>query len=168
MRNDFQAQILRVLALAVVRADQALERLGQADKTDGKRAVLEHFAHFVVPGELFAIQPHAFAHQEGVIVDVLARLNFKSIKQLIDHESDQTIQLGKELIDVVIRFDGDARQIDGGKAQIAAAIGDFAGFVVYVADHARAAAHVGDFGFWMALFVVLQVIGRVLEREIGE
>ena len=40
--------------------------------------------------------------------------------------------------------------------------------VVDVADHARAAAHVGDLRFRVALLVVLQVKGRVLEREVGE
>ena len=38
--HNLQAQVLRLLALAVVLADEGNQRLGKADEADGERAVL--------------------------------------------------------------------------------------------------------------------------------
>ena len=79
MADDIEAEVLRTFILAVVRADEALERLGKADETDGQRAVLEHFTYFVVPGKLVAVDPDALAHEDRVVVDVLAALDLETL-----------------------------------------------------------------------------------------
>ena len=168
MADDLQTQRLRILALAVMLAGERLERLGQANKADRQRAVLEHLAHLVVPAELLAAQPHALTHQERAVVDVLGGLNLEARHKLIDGEVDQAIQLAPEEVHVALRADGDAGQVDRGEAQIAAAIGDFLIAVIDVGHDARAAAHIGHFGFGMARLVVFEVVGRVLEGEVRE
>ena len=64
--------------------------------------------------------------------------------------------------------DCDARQVDRGEGQIAAAVGDLAGRVNDVGHDARAAAHVAGLGLRMAGLVVFQVERRVEEREVRE
>ena len=65
-------------------------------------------------------------------------------------------------------FEAQTGQVDGSEAEVAAAAGGLAIFVVHVAEHAGAAAHVGYFGVVVARFVVLQVVGRVQKTEVGE
>ena len=125
--------------------------------------MLQHFPHLVFPLELFGIDPHALAHEEGVIAHPLAGLNFEALQQLIEHQIHHPIQTGEEIVDVAIGLDGQPGQVDGGEAQIAAAVGDFAVLIIGVADDPGAAAHVGDFRLGMAGLVILQVEGRILE-----
>ena len=63
--DDLQAQVLAFLALAVMGAAQGLQAFRQADEADGQRTVLEHLANLVIPVQLFGVDPHALAHQEG-------------------------------------------------------------------------------------------------------
>ncbi len=149
-------------------ARQGLEGFGQADETDAQCAVLEHFGHAVGPLELVAVEPHALAHQKRVVVDFLGALNLEAVQQLADHQVDALVQNRVELFHVAVRLDADARQVDGGEAQVAAAAGHLAASVVDVAHHAGAAAHVGDLRVIVAGLVVLQVEGRVQKAEVGE
>ena len=68
----------------------------------------------------------------------------------------------------MIRLDGDARQVDRGEAQIAAAVDDLTGLVVVVGDDAGAAAHVCRLGLRMSRLVVRDVERCVDEREVRE
>ena len=87
---------------------------------------------------------------------------------MVDAQVDHAVEPFEELLDIVVGFDGQARQVDGGEAQIAASVGDLFFRVVDVGHHARAAAHVGDLCFRAALLVVFEVEGRVLEGEVGK
>ena len=84
-----------------------------------------------------------------------AALDLEAIQQLIDDQRHHPVQLLEEQIHIAVGFDGQAGQVDGGEAQVAAAVGDLPGGIVDVADDAGAAAHVGDFGLRMAFLVVL-------------
>ena len=166
--DDFKAEVLRPLALAVVLADKRLQAFCQPDEAHGQRAMLEHLAHLIVPAQLFAVDPHALSHQEGIIAHALAALDLEAIQQLVDHQVHHVIQRIEEGVQVVVGLDGQSGQVDGRKAQVAAPIGDFLLGVVLVGHHARAAAHVGNFRFGMPGLIVFQVEGRVLEREVRE
>ncbi len=163
-----EAELLACLALAVMLARQGLEGFGQADEADAQCAVLEHFGHAVGPLEPVAAEPHALAHQKRIVVDFLGALNFEAVQELADHQVDAPVQNRIELFHVAVRLNADARQVDGGEAQVAAAAGYLAASVVDVAHHAGAAAHVGDFRIVVAGFVVLQVEGRVQKAEVWE
>ena len=64
-QQSVRAQLLRFLGLSVMLADQRLEALRKADEPHGQRAVLEHFAHFVVRAEPFRIDPDACPIRKG-------------------------------------------------------------------------------------------------------
>ena len=166
--DDFQPKILRALALAVVFADQRLQAFRKADEAHGKRAVAQYGANLIVPAQLIAVQPDALSHQERIIAHQFARLNFKSIHQLIDHQRHHVIQQIEEYIDIVVRLDRQPGQIDRSKAQIAAPVGNFLFRIAVIRHHARAAAHVGDFRFGVPFLIIGQVERRVLKAEIRE
>ena len=149
-------------------AAQGFQALRQSDEADGQGAVLEYLAHAVVPVQLFGIQPHALAHEEGEVVDLFVGDDFKALQKLLMHQVQHALQLLKEPLHVALCLDGDAGKVDGGEGEVAAAGADLPGGIVDVADHAGAAAHVGDFGFGVALLIILLVEGRVHEAEIGE
>ena len=70
--------------------------------------MLEHFAPFVVRAEPFRIDPDALPHQEGIILALLARLDFEALKKLLEDQIHHLVQLGEEGVDVVIRKDAEA------------------------------------------------------------
>ena len=166
--DDLQAQHLGLLALPVVDADEGLQGLRQADEAHGQGAVLEHLPHLVLPVQLVAVQPHPLAHEEGVVVHVLAALDLKSLQQLIHAQIQHPVQALEEGVQIPPGLDGQPGQVDGGEAQVAPAVADLPAGVVHVADDPGAAAHVGDLRLRMAGLVVLEVKGRVDEGEVGE
>ena len=128
----------------------------------------EHLPHLVVPVQLVAVQPHPLAHEEGVVVYVLAALDLKALQQLLHAEIQHPVQPLEEDVQIPPGLDGQPGQVDGGEGQIAPAVADLPAGIVHVADDPGAAPHVGDLGLGMAGPVVLQVEGRVEEGEIGE
>ena len=147
---------------------QGHQRFRQTDEADGQGAVLEHLPDGIRPAQLFGVDPHALAHQEGEVVDLLVGDDLQPLQQLIVHQIAQAFQFFEEPADVALGLDGDAGQVDGGEAQVAAAGADFPGGIIHIADDAGAAAHVGNFGLGMAFFVILLVEGRVHKAEVGE
>ena len=166
--DDLQAQHLGLLALPVVDPDKGLEGLGQADEAHGEGAVPEHLPHLVVPVQLVAVQPHPLAHEEGVVVYVLAALDLKALQQLLHAEIQHPVQPLEEDVQIPPGLDGQPGQVDGGEGQVAPAVADLPAGIVHVADDPGTAAHIGDFGLRVAGPVVLQVEGRVEEGKIGE
>ena len=75
--DDLQAQVLGLLRLPVVLADEGLEALRQADKAHRQGAVLENLAHRLVHVQLVGVQPHALAHEEGIVADLFGGLDLK-------------------------------------------------------------------------------------------
>ena len=147
----------------MVRAGQRLQALGKADEADGERAVLEHLAHLVVRAELFGVQPDALPHQEGEVAHAAAALDLEPLEQLADDKVEHLIKAAEKGLAVAACQNGEPRQIDGRKGEIAAPRRDLAGGIVGVCHHTRAAAHIGDLRFGMALFVILQVERGILE-----
>ena len=168
MADDFNPELLRAFTLPVVFANQRHQRFRKPDEADGQRAVLQHIAHFVIPIEILTVDPHVLPHQEWVIAYAFARLNFEPIEKLIDRKRDHLIEHFVKAPDIVVRLDREAGEIDRRKAQIAAAVADFAFRVVNVRHHARAAAHVRNFGFRMPFLIVLEIVRCILKREIRE
>ena len=128
---------------------------------------LSTFALLVVGGKLLRVDPHALAHEERRVVDLFARLDLEALVKLADNEGHLRVEQVEEQVDVALRADGEARQVDGGEAQVATAGRDLALGIVLVAHDARAAAHVRDLGFGRAL-VVLRVERRIEEAEVRE
>ena len=166
--DDLEAEVLRLVALAVVHADERLEGLGQTDEAAGQGAVLEHLADRIVRVELFGIQPDALAHEEGIVAHLLLGLDLEAGEKLVDDEVDLAVEILEEEVDVAVAADRDAGQVDRGEAQVAAAVDDLAGGIVGVADDAGAAAHVGRLGLGVAGLVILRVERCIEEGEIGE
>ena len=121
MADDLEAQVLRSLRLAVVLARQRHQRLGQADKAQRQRAVLQHLTLLVGRRQLLGIDPHALAHEERCVVHVLARLDLEALVKLPHRQRKLRVQEVEEQIEVALRADGQARQVDGREAEVAAA-----------------------------------------------
>ena len=166
--DDLQAQHSGPLALAVVLANERLQRLRQADEAHGQGAVLQHLPDLVVPVQLVRVDPDALAHQEGGVLHFLSALELKALHELVDAQVDHPVQALEEEVDVPLGLDAQPGQIDGGKGEVAPPVADLAVGVHHVPDHAGAAAHVGDLRLRVALFIILQVKGRVHKREVGE
>ena len=166
--DDLKAQLLALLAFAVVEAGEGFQGLGQADEADAEGAVFQDFGHAVVGAQLLGVDPDALAHEEGVVPDLLGALNLEPVEQLADDQVDALVQNLVELLDIALGLQADAGQVDGGEAQVAPAAGDFLGPVVDVAHDPGPAAHVGHLGVVVAGLVVLEVKGRVQEGEVGK
>ena len=67
MADDLKAEVLRLLALAVMTADERLEAFRKADEAERQRAVFQHLAYLIVRAELLGVDPHALAHEERVV-----------------------------------------------------------------------------------------------------
>ena len=130
--------------------------------------MLQHLAHLVVRTQLIAVQPHALSHQEGVVIHAFGGLDLEPIQQLLRDQRHHLVQLLIEQLFVMMRFDRQTRQVDGGEGQVAAAVADLVFRIVHIAHHAGAAAHGRHLGFGMAGLVVLQVKGRVQEHIVRE
>ena len=90
------------------------------------------------------------------------------MQKLFFHERDFFIEQLIERFHIALRFNADARQVDGGEAQIASATGDFLCVIEYMAHDARTAPHVRHLGVIIAGFIVLQVERGVQKAEIRE
>ena len=166
--DDFVAQLVAFLTLAVVLAGQGHQGFRQADEAHGEGAVLQHFGHGIVAVQLFRIDPNPLSHKEGVVIRFFTALDFKPVQQLLNAEVDALIQDFVELLDILLGLDANAGQVDGGEAQVAPAAGHLAVLIVDVAHHTGAAAHVGHLGVVIAGLVILQVEGGVQKAEVGE
>ena len=130
--------------------------------------MLEHFTDLIGDMQFVRVKPDALSHEEGEVVHTLLRLNLKAVQQLLCHQLQHLIEPLVEGSFVVIAFQRNAREVDGGEGQVAAGIGDLAGRVIHIAHHAGTAAHGGHFGLRTAGHIVLQVIGRIQEHEVRE
>ncbi len=166
--DDLQAQLVAFLAFAVVLAGQGFQGFRQADKAHGKSAVLQKLRHGIVAAQLFRIDPHALAHQEGIIIGLLTALDLETVQKLLNTQVDALVQDLVKFLDIALGLNADARQVYGGKAQVSPAAGCFPLSVVDVAHDSGAAAHIGNFGIVISGLVILQVEGRVNKAEIGE
>ena len=127
--------------------------------------MLEHLAHLIVWIELVAVQPYALTHQKWVVVHTFGCLNLKAVQQLVGNQVEQFVQFFIEALLVVVRLDGNARQVDGSKGQVSSAVADFSGWVVDVAHHAGAAAHGGYLGLRASRFIILK-IERCIQKDV--
>ena len=166
--DDLQAEVLGILALAVVLADQGDQRFRQTDEADGQGAVFENLADLILRPQLVRVDPHALPHQEGEVEHLLLPLDAEAVEQLLNHQIDALVEQLEEEVDVFVGKDAQSRQVDRGVGEVAAAGGDFPGRVVDVGGNPGAAAHVGDLGFGAAGPVILQVKRRVQKGEVGE
>ena len=119
-------------------ADERFQALRQTDEAHRERAVLEYLGNAVVLGELLGIYPDALTHQERVVPDMLAALYPEPRQELVNDKIHHFVKGSVELVDVAVSFDGKAREIDGGEAEIASAGDYLAAWVVNVADNSGA------------------------------
>ena len=168
MADDLKAEVLRLLALAVMTADERLKAFRKADEAERQRAVLQHLAYLIVRAELLRVDPHALAHEERVVTHALSALNAEAIEQLVDDKVDLAVKILEEPVQIAVTADRDARQVDRRERQVAAAVGDLAGRVNDIGHDARAAAHVADLGLRMTGLVIFQIERCVEEREVRE
>ena len=131
--DDLQAEILGILALAVVLADQGDQRFRQADEADGQGAVFENLADLILRPQLVRVDPHALPHQEGEVEHLLLPLDAEAVEQLLNHQVDALVEQLEEEVDVFVGEDAQSRQVDRGVGEVAAAGGDFPGRVDSIA-----------------------------------
>ena len=122
--DDGKSFFLHCVALAVVVSVQRDQRLGQADEADAQCSVLEYLAHLVAGAQLFAVQPDTLAHQEREVVYALFALDGETVVQLADDKLHHILELFIEQRFIAVALNGQARKVDGGEAEIAAAVGD--------------------------------------------
>ena len=111
-------------------ADERLEAFRKADEAERQRAVLQHLAYLIIRAELLGVHPDALAHEERVVAHALRALDAETLEQLVDNEVDLAVEVLEEPVKVAVAADGDARQVDRGEGQVAAAVGDLAGRVI--------------------------------------
>jgi len=168
MADDFQTESLGLGGLAMMNADQGFKTFGQADESEREGAMLQHIPDFVVRSQFVRVEPDAVAHQEREVTDFFAALDFEPVQQLIDAQGDRGVQSLVKIRDAAATEQAEPGQIDRREAEIAAPGDDFPRRIVDVADDPGPAAHIGDFGFRLAGFVVLQIERGIEKREIGE
>ena len=168
MADDGETERLRLFGFAMVLADERFEAFGEADEAHGKGSVLQNFGDFVVGADFLGVDPDALSHEERIVASLLGALNLEAVQELADDKLREAVQLAVEYIEVALGEKRKARQVDARKREVAAAAGDFALGIEDIAHDARAAAHVGDLGVVVSLFVVLEVEGSVEEAEIRE
>ena len=94
--HDFQTQLLRFLAFAMMVTNQAFERFRQTDEADGQRALFEHLAHLVVRFQRLRALPHALAHQEREVTRLSFALNLEAFEQLVAGLFEHEVQALEE------------------------------------------------------------------------
>ena len=111
MTDDFEAEVLRLVALAVMLADERLETFRKADEAERQRTVLQYLAHLIVRAELLGVDPHALAHEERVVAHALGALNAESVKQLVDDKVDLAVKILEEPVQIAVTADRNARRL---------------------------------------------------------
>ena len=149
-------------------ADECLEAFCETDEAHGERAVLEDLGDAVIRSDGLGVNPDTLADEERIVAAALGTLDLEAMQELTENQLGDFIKSFVELLDIALGLDGQARQVDAGKAQIAAAAGDLALRIVDVAHDPCPAAHVGNLGIVIIRLVVLQVEGGVEEAEIRE
>ena len=86
--------------------------------------MLEYLAHLVAGAQLFAVQPDTLTHQEREVVYALFALDGETVVQLADDKLHHILELFIEQRFIAVALNGQARKVDGGEAEIAAAVGD--------------------------------------------
>ena len=87
-------------------AVQGSQSFGKADEADGQRTMLQYLPQVVLQRQMVGIQPNALAHEEGVIVNVLAGLDLKAVQQLLGNQFHHAAELFIEQLFVVVSFNG--------------------------------------------------------------
>ena len=83
--------------------------------------MLQNIADHIVRIEFLGINPHTLAHKERIVAYLFLALDFESGQKLIDDQINFAVEILEEEINVAVRTDGNARQIDRGERQVAAA-----------------------------------------------
>jgi len=108
----FKTEVLGFPAFAVMEAGEGFKTFRKTDETDGKGSVFKNFAHFVVFGKFFGIDPDSLSHKEGIVADFFLLLDFKSFKKLFDYKGNLAVKLVEEKVDIVVRKNCKARKVD--------------------------------------------------------
>ena len=172
---DLQAQLLALLALAVVLAGEGNQTLGQTDEADAQRALVDDGGDGVVGLEVLRTHPQTL-HQQGELLGVGRLLELEALVQLTGGDLQQVVELGEErsltlllLLDAHA-LDGELHDVDGGEADVAATYGSLVAEAVL--EDTGAAAHRGHL-IHIALGIVdvpllVEVVGGVQVDEVGE
>ena len=75
-------------------------------------------------GPSFSLSSQTLAHQEREVVYALFALDGETIVQLADDKLHHILELFIEQRFIAVALNGQARKVDGGEAEIAAAVGD--------------------------------------------
>ena len=173
--DDAQSQLLCLVALAVMMADECHETFCQPDEADAQRTLIDDALHRVVGAQLVAAYPQAL-HQQRELLGQRFLLKLEAVVELLRRHLQHVVELGKELPYALLlvvdaaTFQRHAHQVDGREREVAAAYRRLRPEAVF--KHTRAAAHRGHL-----VLIALRIVGTPLvalvERcveveEIGE
>ena len=156
--DDLDAQLLRLVALAVVMSREGNQAFGQADKTDGQSPLVDDTLDLVVGAELAGAIPQ-LGHEQGELFSHSGLLILEARIELASGDFQHVIKFGKESVDALLlvldvhAFNGQPHNIDRRERQVAAADGGL--FAKTVLKHTCAASHCRHF-----VLVALRVVGR--------
>ena len=173
--DDFQAQLLRLVALAVVMADKGYQTLGKANIADAQRALVDDALYLVTGFEFVGAYPE-LRHEQGELLSHRGLLILVAVIQLTCGDFQHIVQLGKETVDAFLlvldvhALDGKTHDIDGREREVATSDRRF--LTEAVVEHASAASHCCQF-ILIALGVVgtpqfMMVIGGIKIDKIRE
>ena len=138
--DDPQAELLRLVALAMVLATEGDQALGKADEADGEGALVDDGLDGVVVIQFLGTQPEA-VHQERELLLESGLLEVEALVQLAGGDFQGPVELLEELLDaevLVLLFlhglDAQLHDVDRGEGQVAAADGGLGTELIVVKD----------------------------------
>lgn len=170
--DDPQAELLGLLALAVVLAHERDKTLRQADETDAKRALVKDTPHGIRRLQLLAADPHS-GHQHWELLGYRRRLELEALMKLQGRDIKQPVELFEEGVDALTlvldahTLDGEAGEVQRREAQVPASDGGLRAEAIL--EHTRAAAHRGylvDKAFRVVCAPVRILVVRRVEIEV--
>ena len=143
---DAQAELLSLVALAVMLACQGYQTLGQADESDAERTLVDDTLDAVVGFQALGVVPQ-HTHQQRELLGEGGLLELEALVKLTRRQVHHLVQTLEEFGDTLLLvldthlFDGDAHNVDGCERQVAAAYGCL--FAETVLEHTGAASQLG-------------------------
>ena len=173
--HNLDAQLLGLVALAMMMANEGDQTLGKTDEADAQGALVDDALDPVVGTQIARTVPQ-LRHEQRELLGHRGLLVLIAGIKLSGSDFQHVVQLGEKAVDALLlvlnvhALDGQTHNVDGRERQVAATDGGL--FAKSVLKHAGAASHRGHL-MLVALGIVgapllVVVVGGVQIDEIGE
>ena len=142
--NNLLSQLLCLLALAVVFADEGNQAFCQSDEADTQGSVVDDALDGLFRLQVFSAYPEIL-HEQRELLGHRRLLELEALVELLGCDVEDIVELGKEHVDALLfvfdahALDGELHDVDGREAQVTA--GDAGLLAPAVFEHAGTAAH---------------------------